>query len=69
MPGRVAFEAVVVLTAAVGSFSPAALAECLRQLPVEKLHSASLPLSHINEAFERLAQGNVIRQILLPQVA
>lgn len=38
------------------------------RLPVEKLHSASLPLSKINEAFEALAQGTVIRQILLPQV-
>ena len=37
------------------------------QLPVEKLHSGSLPLSKINEAFERLASGEAIRQILLPQ--
>ncbi len=39
------------------------------RLPVEKLHSASLPLSKINEAFEALAGGQVIRQILLPQVS
>jgi alcohol dehydrogenase len=38
------------------------------RLPVEKLHSGSLPLSKINEAFERLASGAAIRQILLPQV-
>lgn len=37
------------------------------RLPVEKLHSGSLPLSGINEAFERLASGAAIRQILLPQ--
>jgi alcohol dehydrogenase len=39
------------------------------QLPVEKLHTGSLPLSKINEAFERLASGEAIRQILLPQAA
>lgn len=38
------------------------------KLPVEKLHSKSLPLSQINEAFEALADGSVIRQVLLPQV-
>lgn len=37
------------------------------RLPVEKLHSGSLPLTQINEAFERLASGEAIRQILLPQ--
>lgn len=37
------------------------------KLPVEKLHSGSYPLSQINEAFERLAAGTAIRQILLPQ--
>ncbi len=36
------------------------------RLPVEKLHSAAFPLSQINEAFETLASGNTIRQILLP---
>ena len=37
------------------------------RLPVEKLHTASLPLAGINEAFERLATGAAIRQVLLPQ--
>lgn len=37
------------------------------RLPVERLHSGSLPLTQINEAFERLASGEAIRQILLPQ--
>lgn len=37
------------------------------RLPVEKLHTGSLPLAQINEAFERLASGAAIRQILLPQ--
>jgi Zn-dependent alcohol dehydrogenase len=37
------------------------------RLPVEKLHTASLPLAQINEAFEQLASGAAIRQILLPQ--
>ena len=37
------------------------------RLPVEKLHTGSLPLSKINEAFERLASGEAIRQVLLPQ--
>lgn len=37
------------------------------RLPVEKLHTSSLPLARINEAFERLASGAAIRQVLLPQ--
>ena len=37
------------------------------KLPVEKLHTGSLPLSRINEAFEQLASGAAIRQVLLPQ--
>ena len=37
------------------------------RLPVEKLHTASLPLAAINEAFEQLASGAAIRQVLLPQ--
>ena len=37
------------------------------RLPVEKLHTGSLPLSKINEAFEHLASGAAIRQVLLPQ--
>jgi len=39
------------------------------RLPVEKLHSGSLPLSKINEAFERLASGEAVRQIVLPQAS
>ncbi len=38
------------------------------KLPVEKLHTGSLPLSRINEAFEQLASGAAIRQVLLPQL-
>lgn len=37
------------------------------RLPVEKLHTSSLPLARINEAFELLASGAAIRQVLLPQ--
>ncbi len=37
------------------------------RLPVEKLQSAMLPLDQINEAFEALAAGSAIRQILLPR--
>lgn len=37
------------------------------RLPVEKLHTSSLPLAQINEAFEQLASGAAIRQVLLPQ--
>ena len=36
------------------------------QLPVEKLKSAEMPLSAINEAFESLADGTALRQILVP---
>jgi Zn-dependent alcohol dehydrogenase len=36
------------------------------RLPVEALHSSTRPLSEINEAFEDLARGDAIRQILLP---
>jgi Zn-dependent alcohol dehydrogenase len=36
------------------------------RLPVEALHSATRPLSEVNEAFEDLARGDAIRQILLP---
>jgi Zn-dependent alcohol dehydrogenase len=36
------------------------------RLPVEALHTATLPLGEINEAFEALACGTAIRQILLP---
>jgi Zn-dependent alcohol dehydrogenase len=36
------------------------------KLPVEKLHTATLELHEINEAFEALAAGEVVRQILVP---
>src|SRR5574341_34357 len=36
------------------------------RLPVDRLQSASLPLERINEAFETLAVGNAVRQVLLP---
>jgi Zn-dependent alcohol dehydrogenase len=39
-----------------------------RRLPVERLQSASMPLDQINEAFEALAAGGAVRQILLPHV-
>jgi alcohol dehydrogenase len=37
------------------------------RLPVEKLHTGSLPLAKVNDAFEALAAGEAIRQILLPR--
>jgi alcohol dehydrogenase len=37
------------------------------RLPVERLQSAALPLDRINEAFEALAAGAAVRQVLLPQ--
>ncbi|MFS8478157.1 MAG: alcohol dehydrogenase catalytic domain-containing protein [Micromonosporaceae bacterium] len=36
------------------------------RLPVERLHSASLPLERINEAMDDLADAGVVRQIILP---
>jgi alcohol dehydrogenase len=36
------------------------------RMPVERLQSASMPLERINEAFEWLASGAAIRQVLLP---
>ena len=36
------------------------------KLPVERLKSGSLPLSEINAGFDRLADGNVLRQVLRP---
>jgi alcohol dehydrogenase len=36
------------------------------RLPVDALHTATLPLAEINRAFEALAAGDAIRQILLP---
>jgi alcohol dehydrogenase len=37
------------------------------RMPVDRLQSASLPLEKINEAFEHLAAGTAVRQVLLPQ--
>ena len=36
------------------------------RLPVDRLQSAALPLAQINEAFEALAAGAAVRQVLLP---
>jgi len=36
------------------------------RLPVEKLRSSVRPLSEINEAFEALASGEAVRQVLVP---
>lgn len=37
------------------------------RMPVDRLQSASLPLDRINDAFEALAAGVAVRQVLLPQ--
>jgi len=37
------------------------------RMPVDRLQSAALPLARINEAFENLAAGTAVRQVLLPQ--
>ena len=39
------------------------------RLPVDRLQSATLPLERINEAFEALAAGLAVRQVLLPHGA
>jgi alcohol dehydrogenase len=36
------------------------------RLPVERLHSTSLPLDQVNEAMDALADGRTVRQVLLP---
>lgn len=36
------------------------------RMPVDRLQSAALPLARINEAFEALAAGAAVRQVLLP---
>jgi len=36
------------------------------KLPAESLLTGTLPLSAINEGFDRLAQGEVVRQIVIP---
>lgn len=40
-----------------------------KQLPVEAMHSATLGLDDINQAFEALASGAAIRQLLVPPTA
>ncbi len=37
------------------------------RLPVDRLQSDTMPLDRINEAFEALAAGTAVRQVLLPQ--
>jgi Zn-dependent alcohol dehydrogenase len=37
------------------------------RMPVDRLQSATLPLDEINEAFEALAAGAAVRQVLRPQ--
>jgi Zn-dependent alcohol dehydrogenase len=37
------------------------------RMPVDRLQSATLPLDKINEAFEALAAGAAVRQVLRPQ--
>jgi alcohol dehydrogenase len=36
------------------------------RLPVERLHSVTLPLDDVNEAMDRLAEGMAVRQIIRP---
>lgn len=36
------------------------------RLPVERLHSSSLPLDDVNAAMDALADGGTVRQVLLP---
>jgi alcohol dehydrogenase len=36
------------------------------KMPVDRLQSATMPLARINEAFEELAAGAAVRQVLLP---
>jgi alcohol dehydrogenase len=36
------------------------------KMPVDRLQSATMPLAMINEAFEELAAGAAVRQVLLP---
>jgi Zn-dependent alcohol dehydrogenase len=36
------------------------------QMPVDRLKTATLPLAAVNEAFEALAAGRAVRQVLLP---
>ena len=36
------------------------------QLPVDRLMTGSVPLDQINEAFERLAEGETVRTVVIP---
>ena len=36
------------------------------RMPVDRLQSAAMPLEKINDAFEALAAGAAVRQVLLP---
>ncbi len=36
------------------------------RLPVELLHTGTLPLDSVNEAFDALADGQVVRQLIVP---
>jgi Zn-dependent alcohol dehydrogenase len=36
-------------------------------MPIDRLQSDALPLARINEAFEALAAGAAVRQVLLPR--
>jgi Zn-dependent alcohol dehydrogenase len=36
------------------------------RMPVDRLQSATMPLEKINDAFESLATGAAVRQVLLP---
>jgi alcohol dehydrogenase len=36
------------------------------RMPVDRLQSATMPLDRINDAFEALAAGLAVRQVLLP---
>ncbi len=38
------------------------------RMPVDRLQSAAMPLEKINDAFEALASGQAVRQVLLPHV-
>jgi alcohol dehydrogenase len=36
------------------------------RLPVELLHTGTLPLDAVNAAFDALADGQVVRQLIVP---
>ena len=47
-----------------GTFEVTALNDGIFQLPVDKLLSSTGPLDGINEAFDRLDRGEVIRHVI-----